>query len=131
MRGRFPMSTEPRSLRGRERRVFDDGRNILSQHRVVHEPRRIAAVLREGLENELMQRASTFGRYRAIDGKTRKLMTETDRLTLHDQQAASAGFVHCSLLNAEDRFDQPSFGSDRRNGDKLGKVARARGGEHE
>jgi len=77
---------------------------------MMNQSRRIGVSFDERLQHPAVQRTGTFRLNHVIDGKTRKLMAESDRVGSHVEQAPGAGFVDRALPRAKNRFDEPSLG---------------------
>jgi hypothetical protein len=110
MYGRFPMGTKPGGFLGSKGGQFENGRGVLSKCSMMNQSRRIGVSFYERPQHSAVQRAGTFRLNRAIDGKTRKLMAESDRVGLRVEQAPGAGFVERALPRAKNGFDEPALG---------------------
>jgi hypothetical protein len=118
------VSTQPRSLLGGERCIFENGRSLLSEGGMVYEPSQIRPMFHKCSQHMAVQGAGTFRLNRAKHGKTGKLVAESDRVRLHLEQAASASFIECPWPRAQQGFNQPGFSPPGRYCDELGKLAR-------
>src|SRR5262245_2464918 len=99
-------------LRG-ARRKLDDGADVVSEFRMMHQLREIAAVLDECVKNTLVQFLAARRRQSTLDGEASQLMSEGDALIADAQQAACDAFVGSLTYLPQQQLRQPQVGSAR------------------